>query len=293
MNGFCAPNVKGPFSAGDLNVVRAGQFESAKLMDYHTQDNLRQLQDAGVTHFIQRLPELKVGQKWLEHAHNCTAVLDRMYPACKLYQAGNEPNQPEAWGDRGWEYQFYMRYVMRDIQTWCSDHGIVYGVDIEFILPPLSYAPALWRNLNLWKGALTQRPDHEQKIPALKEYMQYAGANCYWEYPKFMQNGSYGMSFSDVHNWAGLPVHVLEYGYSAYLLGTPYPALWRQMQIDYPAYIDAAESGGALSSHVFLVGGTADWSGLSLPIVVAEVIGSAFPNLSYMARAAHRKGGTP
>ncbi len=249
-------------------------------MPYHTAHNVEQLKEVGVKQFIARFPELKIGQKWLPHSRACIAVVAKLYPVgVRLFQTGNEPNDVTAWGSHGWDYTFYMRYVMRDVETYCKVQHMEIGVgkDIGFILPPLSYAPALWNMLSLWQHAFTSRPDKDHLIPALSEYHQYAGANCYWQYPKYLLDGSYGMSFGDVQNWARLPVHVVEYGYSGSLVGVQGQELWGQMAKDYPLYVQETEKRGAKSAHVFLVGGTKDWAGLSIPGQVAQALGATQP----------------
>lgn len=280
MNGFCAPNRLEPFNQVELDIIKAGNFQTAKLMDYHTMAHVSQLRAVGVGHFLARLPTLNntADLKLDRHINKCWDTVVELYQggACNIFQVDNEPNRLR--DELGWRnllgvYSSHMRYVMRTLQARCDARGW----KVYWVLPPLSYAPALWDELNLWKTTLTVPPDHEGKVKPLAGYCDYAGANCYWQYERFMLDGSYGMAHGDVHNWSGLPVIVVEYGYTGYLLiraGAPVTMaqVYATMRKQYRPYVLESARRGVAASYVFQVGGTEDWAGLAIPLNVAKTL---------------------
>jgi hypothetical protein len=294
VKGCCAPNDKRPFTREELETIRIGRFDSVKLFWYHDLDNVRQLQRLhapadpsrllpaynGPQHFLGRLPDLAPGEDLEPYTDKCWLAIRDLRPVCNIWQTFNEPNLPEAvggWGAHAWEFQFYMRENLRTLKQRAFEHGF----EFYTALGPLCYAPDYWHELNIWRTALTTRPDKDQLTPALHEYHNYACANTYWQYPGRMLDGSYGMNWQDVQNWTGLPVIVAEWGYTGYTLTadwterpkTTMKEVHSTMAEQYPAYAAEIKRRGAVGSYVFQVGGTADWRGLAIPLHVAAKLG--------------------
>lgn len=268
MKGFCAPNVEGLFSEQALRIISAGRFASAKIRGYHDKANILSLMDVGVRHFLSMWPDFKQGQKWQDHADKCWATIERQYPLCNIWVVGNEPNDAD-WVDKHWEYATYMMAVLRDVKSRADARSWA----IYFVLPPLSYAPRLWPKLNDWREAFTMRPDPHAPDPAFREYCQYAGANCYWEFPGRMLDGSFGMLWQDVARWARLPTIITEFGYSGLQTGRVGPDVGHALMAkQYPAYIAEAHRRGAVAEYLFDVEGTDDWAGFNIPVEVAGAL---------------------
>lgn len=268
MNGFCAPNKIGPFSASDLAVIKAGHFQGAKLRSYHDAANIEQLLSVGVSFFIGMWPDFYTGDSWQAHAEHCWQTVLRQYPYTNIWQTGNEPNQPEAWENMPWQYANYLTTIVKYVEAKAEAAGMT----IYYILPPLSYAPDRWPKLGRWRAAFMTRPDKDGTIPSLVEHHHYAGANSYWQYDKFLLDGSYGMNWQDVGIWTKLPVIQVEYGYSGgERQNSNMPEIHAEMANMYPFYVRECHTRGSLGSFVFQVGGE-NWPQFALPLVAARAL---------------------
>lgn len=268
MTGFCAPNIIDPFTRSDLAVVRAGRFGYAKLRHYHTRDHVAQLRAVGVNGFLAMFPDLHPGDDLDEHVDKCWETILATYPLCNIWQTANEPNDPKEWRGQPWIYQSHMRYVMERVQAKAKEARI----QIYYVLPPLAYTPEQFgEELQEWKDAFVYK-DRPPGVESLVDMHDYAGANCYWEYPKFMLDGAYGMAWQDVAAWSGLPPIILEYGYSGHhTLKEPDPVKAHAiMRAQYPVYVATAKKRGAVAEFVFHVGGTSHWVRYAIPDSVAR-----------------------
>ena len=274
MNGFCAPNIADPFTEADLSLIGEGRFTHAKLRDYHTREHIAQLARWGVRDTLTMLPDLYPGKKLDQHIKDCWRTILAVYPFCNIFLTGNEPNEDSSgWRGNPWVYQSHMRYILVRL----FERAANMGIRIYFVLPPLSYSPKFFGGeLDEWKKAFSTRPDQAGKIASLVEMHHYAGANCYWEYPKYMLDGSYGMSWQDVASWSGLRVIITEYGFSGFATGKVESAEAHAIMAEqYPMYLREVHSRGAAGAFVFHVGGTDGWAAFRIPLAAARALATA------------------
>ena len=288
MNGFCAPNDIRPFTESDLAVISAGRFTHAKIRDYHGLAHIGQLAGVGVRHILTMFPDLYPGKKLDAHIEDCWHTIKSVWPLCNIFLTANEPNEDSSgWRGQPWVFASHLRFVLVRIFERAANAGMV----LYFVLPPLSYAPKFFgEELQGWKDAFSKHPDKDGLVPSLTSMHQYAGANCYWEYQKYMLDGAYGMSWQDVAQWAGGPdpLHpgiwvpkstiVTEFGYSGFHTNKEKnrARAHATMAKQYPQYHRENAKRGAAASFVFAVGGTEEWDRFAISTEVASSISQAF-----------------
>ena len=223
MNGLHGPNRT--LDPATLDVVRAGGFRSVKLMHingcHHSTGEGRSLLDSGVTSLCLRLPDSRKADgtyySYAEYADECVLLILNWYHGlgCRLFQVDNEPNwqwMAEHYGP--YEYQWFMKRAAQAIR-----HRV--PPEVYLVGPPLSFASNMWNHdgqnpspytLDEWHAAYDFTDGGQE--PNLWQAFDLAGANSYFRSDQQIHDPSYGKSYHEVYQWAGMSRHVavLEWG---------------------------------------------------------------------------------
>jgi hypothetical protein len=307
LSGIHSPNAA--FTSQDLVVIYDAQaqrprFQSVKLLEIegckHSLDELGHLQVAGIHDFTVRLPDTRKSSGDYygldEYVDECFRLFMPFYGAgVRRASLCNEANW--LWIRHGFgPYQFvwFMKRAARKLR-----HRL--PPDVQLIMPPLSFAPALWtldptkqRNptdfiLDDWLKAYEyderrDAPNTDHPGP-LFEYFDLLGANVYWQSLRQMTDPSFGASPTMLYNRYGhKKVVVLELANSAHEVfnqdGSPHytPAEVEAMrQAQYPAWLNFMSVLGIVeASYVYLGPGATDqWNGYKVSRELADVMARA------------------
>jgi hypothetical protein len=307
LSGLHGPNAA--FTSASLALLWDAQakqprFQSVKLMEargtFHSVDEMRTVQSAGITDFTVRLPDTRKdnGDYWGldEYVDECERLFMPLYAAgARRASLCNEPNW--LWVRFGYgpsQFVWFMKRASKKLRQRLPR-------DVQLVMPPLSFAPALWtldptkqRNptdftLDDWLKAYEY--DERQDAPntdhpgPLWGYFDLLGANVYWQSLRQMTDPSFGASPSMLYNRYGRKrVVVLEYANSAHevLNGdqTPHytPAEVEAMrQAQYPAWLNFMSVLGIMEAcYVYIgPGATAQWNGYKVSRELATVMEGA------------------
>ena len=279
LHGAHLPN--GTITPEDLALFVRGRFRAAKLMWYHTQDDVWDLAQKGCEHFLVRLPDSTDGQRLKgigEHARECRAVVERFYEAGVVhFQLDNEPNLL-AWGpDRQWEYQWFLSMVVSELQT-------VLPSDVKLGLPPLAWTALSDEQKASWLKALTNVARRMSFICVNSYYQSKTGNSMLWT--------QFGGSAQTFHEWMPTkPIMVTEWANSLTQLAEPPPQeeIARYMVAQYPRWLEWAASQPYIhSTYVYLIGGTEDWRGFRIDGAIADAMRAALPSTRKHGPAAYQ-----
>lgn len=308
-------------------IVQLAQFRSAKLMaEVHTGVDIERLRKVGVSDFVVRLkdsawynrdpegrpvrdPDGTPSVHYPDALQWAAERVDEMQPfydaGVRVFQIDNEPQM--AWFKRGYgpmNYRFFMLLAMHEMRE------LAYP-DVQFISPPLSFSPGLWRRtpvaplrdegdtsyltwyftLDDWKDAYAFTTGGGDKRTSLLRQFDYVGCNCYYPSEGKLYDPSFGGSFEQMQLLAGrggtlggstqgdgegMAVVLTEWGCSAgdQHKEMPMPEVDELMKRTYPWYLDyMRESAFVSRGHVFLVEGTPDWTRFRVSMQTAESMG--------------------
>jgi len=233
------PNVAGPLTRHNLDMYLRGQFKGAKLMHYHTLEQIAQLEieRPGGT-YLKRLSNIVrddgtwpatvdlVASEWAEQ-------ILAVWPWCKIFQADNEVNliaplKTPSGQPRHWYWQWLCGEIIRatrqklterwQMQLALSMPGLTPDArltiikhrqkSVQFGLCPFAYNPSTWQDVN------------ERWLPAADALVkaglvQRIGCNAYWQYSKHRLEGGFGGWPAHLHKrYPTLEMDVYEWGCS-------------------------------------------------------------------------------
>ena len=281
----------GPITDADLALFKTGGFSAAKLMDYHTMDDVKRIRaEASICHFMGRLPNFPLPQGVSnlprKYADACLGTIEELYPAVTLYQFATEPNEDWVTVENGpFNFTTYARESLKLLRDGLKDRK-----DVRLISPPLSWAPGMWRHdppgtppekrknksvwiLDQWLNAYLRGAEDGGNFLRLFDLV---GADSYFQSAGQMQDLSYGGSFQTLHMLSGgMDVVLCEWASSCHLL-SPRPDVEAVRTATYPAYLRWLQGFGYVQdSYVFINGGTATWEGFRLTERVCTAVAGA------------------